>query len=299
MDTNMPTAPAVGDRRSLRERTLGSISARRRITVWSVRVAIILITLLSLFPTIYVILISFKAGESLYTSSIIPDSYTLDNYEKLLTKTKFFSWVRASLLIGISSSVLSVAISTLGGYAISRFRFPGRKNAILTMLIISFLPNTVNIVAIYRMYQQLGLLNKLQGLILLFGVGGGALAVWLLKNYMDSIPKELDEAAAIDGAGHFSIFWRVIFPLIQPMLVAQFIFVFIGVYNDFITAAIFLNNDNLYPIGVGTKFFLQDFKANWTTFSAAATLGSLPILAIFFAAQRLLVEGLTKGALKG
>jgi arabinogalactan oligomer/maltooligosaccharide transport system permease protein len=299
MDTNIPTTVTQPRRRSLRERTLESQSAQRALTVWLIRIVIVTVTLLSLFPTIYVVLVSFKAGESLFTSSILPTAYTLDNYQKLMEKTNFFYWVRSSLIIGTASSLLSVAISTLGGYAISRFRFPGRKNFILGMLIISFLPSTVNIVAIYRMYQVLGLLNKLQGLILLFGIGGGALAVWLLKNYMDSIPKELDEAASIDGAGHFGIFWRILFPLIQPMLVAQFIFVFIGVYNDYVTAAIFLNSEKLYPLGVGTKFFLQDYRAQWSIFSASATLGSLPILAIFFAAQRLLVEGLTKGALKG
>jgi len=195
--------------------------------------------------------------------------------------------------------LLQVLFATFGAYAFSRMRFRGRRYGVLFLLIIQMLPQIGLLVAIFRMFQLFGMLNSLTGLVLYFGLGGSALAVWLLKNFFDSLPKELDEAAYIDGANHWQTFWKVLFPLLQPMLVAQFIFSFIGVYNEFIVTTVILSDTKKYPLGVGVKLFSTAFNTNWTVFCAAAVLGSIPILIIFFLAQRFLVEGLTKGALKG
>jgi arabinogalactan oligomer / maltooligosaccharide transport system permease protein len=211
----------------------------------------------------------------------------------------FPTWVRNSLILGISSGALTVIFATFAGYAFSRMRFPGRRYGILVLLIIQMLPVNMAAVAYYRMLQLVGMTNTRIGLILIFGFGGSALAVWLMKNFIDSIPKDLDEASYIDGGTHWTTFWRVIFPLAQPMLVAQFIFGFIGVYNEYILTSLLIFDPNLYPLGVGVRTFSTAFATSWTLFCAAAVLGSLPILVIFFLAQRFLVEGLTKGAVKG
>ena len=277
-----------------------SYRAQQSIEVWAIRIVLIIITLASLFPSIYVVLYSFKGGgSSLFSSTLIPQKLTLDNYAKLLNGN-FPYWVRNSLIIGLFSGALAVMLASFAGYAFSRMRFPGRKYGILGLLIIQMLPTgLVALPALFRIYQTVGLLNSLFGLILFFGVGGSALSVWLMKNFMDSIPKELDEAAQIDGASHWQNFWRVLFPLIQPMLVAQFIFGFIGVYNEYIVTTVLLSDPKLYPLGVGVRTLSTAFSTNWTVFCAAAVLGSVPILIVFFMAQRFLVEGLTKGALKG
>jgi arabinogalactan oligomer/maltooligosaccharide transport system permease protein len=260
----------------------------------------IVITLASLFPSIYVVLYSFKGGGgSLYSSTFIPQRLTLENYARLLNGN-FPYWVRNSLIIGLFSGAISVMLASFAGYAFSRMRFRGRKYGILLLLIIQMLPTgLVALPALFRLYQTVGLLNSLFGLVLFFGVGGSALAVWLMKNFMDSIPRELDEAAQIDGASHWQNFWRILFPLIQPMLVAQFIFGFIGVYNEYIVTTVLLSDPQKYPLGVGVRTLSTAFSTSWTTFCAAAVLGSVPILIVFFMAQRFLVEGLTKGALKG
>lgn len=161
------------------------------------------------------------------------------------------------------------------------------------------LPVNLAVIAYFWMLREAGLLNTRIGLILIFGLGGSALAVWLMKNFMDSVPKDLDEAAFLDGASHWYAFRTVIFPLVQPMLVAQFIFGFIGVYNEYLITTILLSDPDKYPLGVGVRTFSTEFNTQWTLFCAAAVLGSLPILIVFFLAQRLLVEGLTKGAIKG
>jgi arabinogalactan oligomer / maltooligosaccharide transport system permease protein len=277
-----------------------SYRTQQALGVWLIRILLIVICLISLFPSLYVILYSLKGGgNSLYSPTLIPQQLTFANYTRLL-QGQFPLWVRNSLFVGLAAGVTSVMLATFAGFAFSRMMFAGRRYGILALLIVQMLPTgLVALPAIFRMFQALGLLNSLFGLILLFGVGGSALSVWLMKNFMDSVPKELDEAASIDGASHWQIFWRIVFPLIQPMLVAQFIFGFIGVYNEYIVTTVLLSRPELYPLGVGVRTFSTQFSTNWTTFCAAAVLGSIPILIIFFLAQRFLVEGLTKGALKG
>ena len=297
MATQAPSVVPTREPGALRGR-LRSRSGQQNLEVWAIRIILIILTLASLFPTMYIVMYSLKKGEALYSPTLIPREFTFANYEKLL-RGNFPLWVRNSLFIGLASASISVLMAAMGGYAFSRFKFRGRKYGILMLLIVQMLPATLAIVAIFRMFQVVGLLNKITGLILLFGVGGGALSVWLMKNFMDSIPKELDQAAYIDGAGHWTTFWRVLFPLIQPMLVAQFIFGFIGVYNNYIETTLLLSDPKKYPLGVGVRTLSTQYSTNWTTFCAAAVLGSIPIMIIFFLAQRFLVEGLTKGALKG
>ena len=276
-----------------------SAKTRHQIELWSIRIVIYLIIALMLSPVAYVVLYSFKGGgQSLFSPSIIPESFTLANYDRLL-EGDFPKWIGNSLILGLSSGVITVFFATLAGYAFSRMRFPGRRYGILFLLILQMLPANMALVAYFKLLRAVDLYNTRTGLVLIFGLGGSALAVWLMKNFMDSIPKDLDEAAALDGANHWRAFWTIIFPLVQPMLVAQFIFGFIGVYNEYILTSVLLAEPDKYPLGVGVRTFATQYNTQWTIFCAAAVLGSLPILIVFFLAQRLLVEGLTKGAVKG
>ena len=293
--TRPTAAAAAAPRTSIAQ----SYRFQQALGLWAIRIVLIVACLVSLFPTLYVVMYSLKGGgNSLYSPTLIPQQLTLANYQKLLS-SQFPLWVRNSLILGGVSAAVSVMLATFAGYAFSRLNFIGRRYGILILLIIQMLPTVGSMVAIFRAFQVVGLLNSLLGLILLFGFGGSALAVWLMKNFMDSIPKELDEAASIDGATNWQIFWRILFPLLQPMLVAQFIFGFIGIYNEYIVTTVFLSDSKLYPLGVGVRTFSTQFATNWTQFCAAAVLGSIPIMIVFFLAQRFLVEGLTKGALKG
>jgi arabinogalactan oligomer/maltooligosaccharide transport system permease protein len=293
------TQPVTSAQSSARRSITQSYRFQQALGLWAIRIILIIACLISLFPTLYVVLYSLKGGgTSLYSPTLIPQKLTLDNYTKLLS-SQFPLWVRNSLILGGFSAAISVMLATFAGYAFSRLNFAGRRYGILILLIIQMLPTVGSLVAIFRGFQIFGLLNSLTGLILLFGFGGSALAVWLMKNFIDSIPKELDEAASIDGATNWQTFWMILFPLLQPMLVAQFIFGFIGVYNEYIVTTVFLSDSKLYPLGVGVRLFSTQFNTNWTQFCAAAVLGSIPIMIVFFLAQRFLVEGLTKGALKG
>lgn len=276
-------------------------SARNRelIQVWVIRIFLWAVIAAVMFPVVYVLLFSIKGGgSSLYSDTLIPESITFENYTRLMDGN-FPRWIMNSLILGLSSGVLTVIFATFAGYAFSRMRFPGRRYGILTLLVIQMLPVNMAAVAYYRMLQLVDLTNTRIGLVLIFGFGGSALAVWLKKNFIDSIPRDLDEASYLDGASHWTTFWKIIFPLAQPMLVAQFIFGFIGVYNEYILTSILIFDPSLYPLGVGVRTFSTAVATSWTLFCAAAVLGSIPILIIFFLAQRLLVEGLTRGAVKG
>jgi arabinogalactan oligomer/maltooligosaccharide transport system permease protein len=300
LPSDVITAPAGA---ALREKPKWRESSKAQgiIQVWLIRLIIWAIIIVVMFPVAYVVMTSLKAdGRSLNSSTLFPREFTLDLYRQLLSgNSNFLRWVGNSLILGLSAGVAQVVFATFGGYAFSRMRFPGRKHGILFLLVIQMLPVNMAVVAYYRMLAAVDLTNTRIGIILILGFGGSALAVWLMKNFIDSIPKDLDEASYLDGGTHWTTFWRIIFPLVQPMLVAQFIFGFIGVYNEYILTSILISDDTLYPLGVGVRTLSTAVATSWTLFCAAAVLGSIPILIVFFLAQRFLVEGLTRGAVKG
>lgn len=272
---------------------------RKHLGLWVTRLILWVIIAVFLFPVLFVVLYSFKAGaQSLFSPTLFPTEYGLGNYERLL-RGSFPKWAMNSLLYGLSCAIITVFFATLGGYAFSRLRFRGRRYGILALLVVQALPTNLAIVAFFWMLNEVGLYSTRIGIVLILGFGGSALSVWLMRNFMESIPKDLDEASYLDGGTTFTTFYQIILPLVMPMLVAQFIFSFIGVYNEYILTSILLANDDLYPLGVGVRTFSTQFANQWTTFCAAAVLGSVPILIIFFLAQRFLVEGLTRGAIKG
>lgn len=275
------------------------MNSREKKNLLFTRIIVILLTIIILFPFVYVLLTSFKLGQSFYTSSIFPKEFTLQNYKKLFSETNFLIWMKNSVIMGISAAIISVIITMFGGYAFSRLRFPGKKYSILLLLIIQMLPTSVAMVAYFRMLQFFGLLNTLTGLILILGCGNAAFGIWIMRNYLISIPRDLDEAAYIDGASHWQTFWKIIFPLMFPILATQFILTFIGIYNEYMLSVLLLFDPKKYPLGVGVKSFLSgNYSVNWTIFCAASIIGSLPIMIIFLLLQKYITEGLTRGAVK-
>ena len=264
------------------------------------RFVLIVICVVTLFPAVWVIAASFSVGTSLYSGGLIPARTTLHNYLQLFTSTDFGTWMKNSLIICTASSLLTLFLTVTMGYAFSRFRFAGRRFGLLALILIQMFPSIMSIVAIFRLLQVIGLLDSYAGLILVYAGGGIGFNAWLLKGYIDSLPKELDESACIDGANHWQAFTKIILPLSSPMLAVIFLFNFIGFFQEFLLANIIIFNPALRPIAVGMRFYINgQYAQNWTGFAAASILASLPVLIIFFSLQRYLVEGLTKGALKG
>lgn len=268
----------------------------------------------SIFPVLWIISASFSGTQSLSTQTLIPEKVSLINYQRLFGMDPtykfgdlvFQKWVWNSVKISSISTVLSLAITTMAAYAFSRMRFKGRVTMLKGLLLIQVFPNLLALVAIYVLIFQFGELipaiglNTHAGLILVYLGGSMGINIWLMKGFLDTIPRDIDESGMVDGASHFQIFWNLILPLLRPILVVIGILSFIGTYGDFILARILLNDVNKYTLMVGLQIFTAgQFDQKWGVFAAGALIGALPIMIIYLSLQDQIVGGLTQGAVKG
>lgn len=270
---------------------------------------LIVLLVLTLAPAFFVVLAALRKDGSLVSTEIIPAwaDLTLNNFSRLLEETPFLQWMKNTLFVATLSTVIAVSVTTLAGYAFSRFRFYGRKNGLLFMILLQMFPAAMSMVAIFHLLQTLGPwtggvvgLNSLFGLSLVYIGGGIPFNSWIIKGYVDSLPIELEESAYLDGATPWQTFSKVVLPLMGPVLATVAVFNFIGPYSDFVFPSVLLFNEDQYTLAIGMQGFISgNFSANWSLFAASAVLGSLPILVVFFSLQRFLVQGLTQGAVKG
>jgi arabinogalactan oligomer/maltooligosaccharide transport system permease protein len=253
-----------------------------------------------IYPIVWVVGSSFNPGNSLSSSTIIPENATLAHYKKLFAETDYLTWYWNTLKICFITMVLSVIFIGLTAYAFSRYKFIGRKNGLLLFLILQMIPQFVAILAIYILAFQVGLLDTHLALILVYVGGLIPMNTYLAKNYYDTIPKELDESARIDGAGHFRIFWQIILPLSKPILAVIALFSFISPFADFILASILISSDDKMTLAVGLFNMISNkFGNNFTLFAAGSVLVAIPIGLLFLSLQRYFISGLTAGGTKG
>ena len=265
---------------------------------WLSRIILWIAILLVLFPASWILMASFSKGQSFFSTSLFPKSMGLQNYAALFTETKFGVWIVNSLKLCLSVSILQLILTSLSAYAFSRMRFPGRRNGLLVLLVLQVFPSSMAVAGYYILIYAFGLSDNLLVLILVLA-GGSAFNIWLLKAYIDTFPRELDEAAYVDGAGHFVVFRRVILPLAAPQLAVIFVFSFIGAYSEYILSSVFLNRPENHTLAVGLQTFLTNqFATNWTLFAAAAVLSSLPIMIMFLFMQRFIQNGLAATGIK-
>lgn len=268
----------------------------------------ITISLFALFPLYLVVISSFSSTGSLQLSSFIPTEISFKNYEKLFNDPTipYLKWVKNSLIIAGSVAVLSVAIGSSSAFAFSRLAFKGRKIGIQTLLLVQMFPAILAISAVYvimeRVYKfapAIGL-GTPSGLLLIYLGGAMGVNIWLLKGFVDSIPAELDEAAKIDGASEVQTFWLIFVPLAAPVLAVVSLLSFIGTFNEFILARLFLVDMESRTVAVGLQQFIGgQYSQNWGPFAAGSILASIPIVVIFLSLQKYIVSGLTAGSVKG
>ena len=276
-------------------------------------VAVILIAF-SIFPVLWIISASLDISQSLATQKLIPDNAGFRNYQILFGLDPnykfgdllFPKWLFNSVKIASISTILSLSITTLAAYAFSRMRFKGRIAMLKAILLIQVFPNLLALVAIYVLVFQFGEiidgigLNTHTGLILVYLGGSMGMNIWLMKGFLDTIPRDIDESGMVDGASHFQIFWHLLLPLLRPILIVIGILSFIGTYGDFVMARILLNDVDKYTIMVGLQIFTAgQFDQKWGVFAAGALIGALPIMIIYIALQDHIAGGLTQGAVKG
>ncbi|OCA84295.1 sugar ABC transporter permease [Bacillus sp. FJAT-27225] len=255
-----------------------------------------------LYPLAWIVGSSFNPGQSLSGSSIIPKNATTAHYRELfdLTQSNYLHWYWNSLKVSVMTMVLTVVLVSLTAYSFSRYRFVGRKNSLMTFLVLQMIPNFAALIAIFILAQLTGLLDTHFGLVLVYAGGQIPMNTWLMKGYLDTIPKELDESAKIDGAGHMRIFLQIVMPLATPIIAVVALFAFIAPFGDFIIASILLRTETKYTLAVGLyDMVAKQFGAEFTTFAAGAVLIAVPIAILFLSFQRFFVSGLTAGGTKG
>ncbi len=247
---------------------------------------------------------SFEAGDALYE---IRSSYFI-NIDTLLNTARkpFLRWMFNSVVIASLSSIIIVLVTAFSAYSFSRFRFSGRRNLLVLILLVQVFPNLLSMVAIFLMLQQIGNhipflgLNTAGGLILVYVGGAMGINIWLMKGFFDSVPRDIDESALVDGANHWQVYWRLIFPLVRPVLVVVGILSFVGIYNEFVLARVLLRDKDSWTLMVGLwQFISATFGQDWGVFAAGAVIGALPSLFIYLSLQDQIVGGLTQGAVKG
>ena len=276
-------------------------------------IALILIAF-AIFPVLWIISASFSSSQSLSTQTLIPARPSLLNYQRLFGLDPNYTfgdlvyqkWIWNSVKVSTISTILSLAITTMAAYAFSRMRFAGRVAMLKAILLIQVFPNLLALVAIYVLIFQFGEiipalgLNTHAGLIMVYLGGSMGINIWLMKGFLDTIPRAIDESGMVDGASHWQIFYNLLLPLLRPILVVIGILSFIGTYGDFVLARILLNDVDKYTLMVGLQIFTAgQFDQKWGVFAAGALLGALPIMIIYLALQDQIMGGLTAGAVKG
>jgi len=265
---------------------------------WIIRLFLIAMCLVVLIPILWTFSVSIQPGTSGYSSSLIPSSFTWDNYQGIFD-AGFWTWTKNSLMVSIGAALTQLAVNTSGAYAFSRLKFWGQRYGLVGLYMICTFPQVGALAAIYTLVIKVGLYDSLWGVYFVF-IAGSAYYMMLLKNYMDSLPRELDESATVDGANSFQIFYLVVLPLMRPILFTIFFFSLVGLYGEFLMSDVILQSTDNYTMMVGLFHEIQgQYNTNWSVFSAGAFLASVPILIIYLLCQRFLVAGLAAGSVKG
>ena len=268
--------------------------------------AVIVLVMVVLYPVMLVVKKAFEPGRDFALSpSPIPTALTLDNFRGLFGaqgshgEYLFVRQALNSVVIALATTVVGVFLSCTAAYALSRFRFPGRKTGLTTFVVVQMFPSTLLIMPLYVVLDKLGLLNSITGLVLVYSTTAIPFCVWTLKGYFDGLPRELEEAARIDGASAWLIFRKIILPLARPGLAVTALFSFMTAWNEFILASTFMTSESRYTLPVLIQSSVGEFSSQYGLFAAGAIVTSVPVMAVFYVLQKYLVGGLTAGAVKG
>ncbi|WP_159501417.1 sugar ABC transporter permease [Microbacterium sp. 18062] len=259
----------------------------------------------AVFPLLYVVSAALNPRGTLSGSTALFSAFDLSNFAAL-GQTSYWTWVGNTLLIGGISAVGAVIMGAAAAYAFSRFRFTGRRISLTSLLIVQMFPQALAFVAIFLMLLAIGEVVPALGinskLTLICVYLGGALGAntFLMYGFFNTIPMEIDESAKIDGATHAQIFWRLIMPLVMPILAVVALLAFISAFGDYILAKIVLTSEDNWTLAVGMyQWVSNQLASRWGLFAAGAVIAAIPVLALFLSLQRYIVGGLTQGSVKG
>jgi arabinogalactan oligomer/maltooligosaccharide transport system permease protein len=269
----------------------------------------------TIYPVLWVLTIAFSGKQSLAIADIPanptfldrlravlpwPQEVSFTNFISVMTDQPFARWLMNSIIVATFTTVVGVFLSCTAAYAFSRFKFPGRRAGMMSFLVSQMFPGTLMLIPLYIIIVEvLNLGSTHLGLVIVYATTSIPFSVWMLKGYFDTIPRELEEAAVIEGASAGTIFWRIVLPLAKPAVAITALFSFMQSWNEFILAATFMNKEEMYTAPVGLRFFVGGFSQQWGYFAAGSIIVSIPIVVLFLYLQKYLVSGLTAGSVKG
>ena len=286
----------------IRKTGLGA-RASRRISNTIIYAILIIMTVVWLFPFAGILLESFKTETNMQTPYLFPKEFGFDHYVKLFTKTDFFRWFINTGIMGVATAVLQTVFILSMSYVLSRLRFKGRKGLMNAMLILGMFPGFLTMILIYKVFADLGLTANMAplGLIIVYCASSG-MGYYVSKGFFDTIPKSLDEAARVDGATRFQVFYKVIMPLSKPIVIYTILMGFMAPWGDFMLASYLIHeNSQGMSVAVGMYEWLSRTNMNdyYTMFCAAGVVVAIPVVTVFLLLQKYYVEGVTGGAVKG
>jgi len=276
---------------------------------------LVLMVIVTIYPILWVFTVAFSGEQS---PSIVdlpldptfwdraravipwPKTLSMSNFTAVFSEQPFARWLLNSAVVAAATTVLGVALACSAAYAFSRFKFPGRRAGLMAFLVSQMFPGVLMMIPLYIIIVKwLGLGSSWLALILVYTMTAIPFCVWMLKGYFDTIPRELEESALIDGASPARVFFQIVLPLARPAIAVTALFSFMTAWNEFIQAATFMDRETMYTAPVGLRFFVGGFQQQWGYFSAGAIVTAIPVVVLFLFLQRYLVSGLTAGAVKG
>ncbi len=272
-------------------------------------------TIVTIYPILWVFSIALSGQQNLAIADLPanpgvadrlraitpwPEQLSLSNFVSVMRDQPFALWLLNSVVIAAATTVLGVFLACTAAYAFSRFRFPGRRAGLMSFLVSQMFPGTLVLIPLYIiLVKWLGLGSSRLALVLVYATTAIPFCVWMLKGYFDTIPRELEESALMDGASAGTVFVRIILPLAKPAVAVTALFSFMTSWNEFILAATFMDKEVMYTAPVGLRFFVGGFSQQWGYFAAGSIIVSIPIVVLFLFLQKYLVSGLTAGAVQG
>jgi len=251
-------------------------------------------------PVLWMISTAFKTEPQTYypQPKWIPDPFSLDSFRKFFNTYNFGRMTLNSLVVCLSAMVICVACACLAGYGVTRFRFKGRKQLMSFLLITQMFPGVMLVVPFYAVLSKYHLVNSLFGLVVVYAATNIAFSTWMIVSYFKTIPLELDEAARVDGASSFRIFWNIILPLIVPGIAAVAMFVLFSGWNEYMFSSVLVSKDELKTLTVGIISLNSQYQIKWNDLMAASSISSLPLVILFVSFQKYFIAGMTGGAVK-
>ncbi len=270
----------------------------KKILAW---LSILLFAVFSIYPMLYVLSVSLRGDNAFQSHSleIFTANSTVKNFYTLLWETDFLIWMRNSLFISTVTTLLGVSFASTSAYALSRYRFRGRNMMLFSLLATQMFPSTMLILPFYIILSKLHLIDNFWGLFIIYSSTALPFCVWQMKSYYDTVPKELEEAALLDGCSQWMTFYKIILPISSPALVITALFSFMSSWSEYVIAAVVLQDPQLYTLPLGLRSFQASLATQWGLYAAGALIVCVPVLILFISISRYLVSGLTMGSVKG